>query len=115
GILLPDADADRAMKVAEGMLRVERPFVIDGHPIDMTASIGIAVFPQHGTNAETLLRRADVAMYVAKRSGNSYSVYRPEDDPYDADRLLLQGDLRRAISAGEIILYYQPQVAMATG
>src|SRR5256714_1750156 len=114
-ILLLDADAERAARVAEALLRVERPFVRDGHRFDMTASIGIAVSPQHGANADSLLRRADVAMYVAKRSGNSYAVYRPEDDPYDAGRLVLQADLRRAISQREIILYYQPQVAIATG
>jgi diguanylate cyclase (GGDEF)-like protein len=114
-ILLPEADADRAMKVADALLRVERPFVIEGHPFEMTASIGIALFPQHGSNAETLLRRADVAMYLAKRSGNSYALYRPEDDPYDAGRLVLQSDLRRAIAQREIIFYYQPQVAIATG
>ena len=114
-ILLPNADADRAMKVADALLRVERAFVIDGHPFEMTASIGIAVSPQDGSTAETLLRRADVAMYVAKRSGSSYALYRPEDDPYDASRLVLRADLRRAIAQREIILYYQPQVAMATG
>jgi diguanylate cyclase len=115
GILLRDADADRAVKVADAVLRVEQPFMIDGHPLDVTASIGIAVFPQHGSTAETLLQRADVAMYVAKRSGNSYALYRPDDDPYDPSRLVLQADLRQAISQREIILYYQPQVAMATG
>jgi diguanylate cyclase len=115
GLLLPDADVERATKVADALLRVERPFVIDGHPFEMTASIGIAVFPQHGSTAELLLQRADVAMYVAKRSGNSYAVYRPEDDPYDASRLVLQAELRRAISLREIILYYQPQISIATG
>src|SRR5438132_1043347 len=94
----------------DALLRVERAFVIDGHPFEMTASIGIAVSPQDGSTAETLLRRADVAMYVAKRSGNSYTLYRPEDDPYDASRLVLRADLRRAIAQREIILYYQPQV-----
>jgi diguanylate cyclase (GGDEF)-like protein len=115
GILLADGDADRAVQVADAVLRVERPFVIEGHPLEMTASIGIAVFPQHGSSAETLLQRADVAMYVAKRAGNSYAVYRPEDDPYDPSRLALQHDLRRAIAQREIILYYQPQVEIATG
>jgi diguanylate cyclase (GGDEF)-like protein len=114
-IVLPNADADQALRVAHSMLRVERPFLIDGHPLEVTASIGIAVFPQHGADAETLLRRADVAMYLAKRSGNSYALYRPEDDPYDASRLLLRTDLRTAITEGEIILHYQPQVAIATG
>ncbi len=54
-------------------------------------------------------------MYAAKRSGNSYSVYREQDDPYDASRLVLRADLRRAIEQRELVLFYQPQVAVATG
>ena len=115
GILIRDADAGHAMKVADAVLRVERPFLIEGHPLEVTASIGIAAFPLHGSTAETLLQRADVALYVAKRSGNSAAVYRPEDDPYDPTRVVLQADLRQAIARREIILYYQPQVAIATG
>jgi len=115
GILLRDTDAAHAMGVAESLLRVERPFLIEGHPLEVTASIGIAVFPQHGSTAETLLQRADVALYVAKRPGNSAAVYRHEDDPYDPSRVALQADLRQAIARREIILYYQPQVAIATG
>src|SRR5205807_2625552 len=85
------------------------------HALEVTASIGIAVCPDHGTAAETLLQRADVAMYAAKRSGGSYAVYRTEDDPYDARRLLLRGELRGALERRDIILYYQPQIAVATG
>jgi len=114
-IILPKADADRAMRVAHAMLKVERPFVIDGHSLEVTGCIGIAVFPDHGATADALLQRADVAMYVAKRNANSYALYRAEDDPYDARRLLLRADLRAAIAAGEIILHYQPQVDLATG
>src|SRR5712692_4463343 len=113
-ILLPGADADRALKVAHALLRVERPLMADGHAREVTACIGIGVVPQHGSTAETLLQRADVALYSAKRTGNSYSIYRPEDDPYDASRLVLRADLRRAIEQREIVLYYQPQVALAT-
>jgi diguanylate cyclase (GGDEF)-like protein len=115
GILIADADAGHAMKAAEAILHVERPFLIEGHPLEVTASIGITAFPQHGTTAETLLQRADVALYVAKRSGNSAAVYRSEDDPYDPSRVVLQADLRQAIARREIILFYQPQVAIATG
>jgi diguanylate cyclase (GGDEF)-like protein len=115
GILIRDGDASCAMKVADAVLRVERPFLIEGHPLEVTASIGIATFPQHGSTAETLLQRADVALYVAKRAGNSAAVYRPQDDPYDPSRVVLQADLRQAIARREIILYYQPQVAIATG
>jgi diguanylate cyclase (GGDEF)-like protein len=114
GILLPDADADRAIRIAHALLRVERPFLADGHSLELMACIGIAVFPEHGASSEALLQRAEVAMYAAKRSGNSYSVYREEDDPYDASLLVLRADLRRAIEQREIVLYYQPQVAVAT-
>jgi diguanylate cyclase (GGDEF)-like protein len=115
GILIRDADASHALTVADALLRIERPFLIEGHPLEVTASIGITAFPKHGATAETLLQRADVALYVAKRSGNSAAVYRPEDDPYDPSRVVLQADLRQAIARREIILYYQPQVAIATG
>ncbi len=114
GILLPGADVDRAIRVAHALLRVERPFLADGHSLELMGCIGIAVFPEHGASGETLLQRAEVAMYAAKRSGNSYSVYRKEDDPYDASLLVLRADLRRAIEQREIVLYYQPQVALAT-
>ena len=115
-ILLPGADAADASRVAHGLLRaLERPFLSEEHALEVTASIGIAVCPEHGTGAETLLQRADVAMYAAKRSGGSYAVYRTEDDPYDARRLLLRGELRGALERREIILYYQPQVALTTG
>ncbi len=81
-ILLPAADAAEASRVAHGLLRsLERPFLSEEHALEVTASIGIAVCPDHGTAAETLLQRADVAMYAAKRSGGSYAVYRTEDDP----------------------------------
>lgn len=97
------------------MLRVERPFLIEGHPLEVTASIGIAASPQHGSTAEILLQRADVALYAAKRAANSAAIYRPEDDPYDPSRVVLQADLRQAIARQEIVLYYQPQVSIATG
>jgi diguanylate cyclase (GGDEF)-like protein len=115
-ILLPGANAPEAVRTAQALLRMlERPFLSDEHALEVTASIGIAAFPEHGTVAETLMRRADVAMYTAKRTGGTYSVYRPEDDPYDAGRLLLRADLRRAIDHQDITLYYQPQVSLATG
>ena len=115
-ILLPGADTTRASRVAHELLRVlERPFVSGDHALEVSASIGIATYPDHGTAAETLLQRADVAMYAAKRTGAAYSVYSPENDPYDARRLALRADLRRAIERREIVLYYQPQASLTTG
>ena len=115
-ILLPGADATQGSRTAHAILRaLEQPFLSEDHALEVTASIGIAAFPEHGALAETLLRRADVAMYTAKRTGGAYAVYRKEDDPYDPTRLLLRADLRRAIDHRDITLYYQPQVALATG
>ena len=115
-ILLPGADAERASRVARGVLQaLEGPFLSEEHALEITASIGIASCPDHGSGAEPLLQRADVAMYLAKRTGGGYAVYRPEDDPYDARRLTVRADLRRAIERREIVLYYQPQAALASG
>ena len=115
-VLLPGVDAERASQVAHSLLQaLEGPFLSEEHALEITASIGIATSPDHGRAAELLLRRADVAMYLAKRNGGSYTVYRAEDDPYDARRLGLRADLRRAIERREIVLYYQPQAALATG
>ena len=115
-VLLPGADSERASQIARGILQsLEGPFLSEDHALEIAASIGIATYPDHARGAEQLLQRADVAMYLAKRTGGSFAVYRPEDDPYDARRLAVRADLRRAIERREIVLYYQPQVALATG
>jgi diguanylate cyclase (GGDEF)-like protein len=115
-ILLPGANTAEGVRTAHALLRaLERPFVSEDHALEVTASIGIAGFPEHGAAAETLLQRADVAMYAAKRTGGSYAVYQQEDDPYDPARILLRADLRKAIDQRDIVLYYQPQIALATG
>lgn len=114
-ILLPGADANQASAVAHALLRaLERPFLSEDHALEISASIGIAIWPEHGGAAETILQRADVAMYVAKKNGGTYAVYRQEDDPYDPDRLALRTDLRAAIDARQIALFYQPQASLAT-
>ncbi len=74
---------------------LEPPFVIDGHDIDVRASIGIALVPEHGDNIDDLLRRADLAMYDAKRSGSGYAVFAAEQEDAPARRLALLSDLRR--------------------
>jgi predicted signal transduction protein with EAL and GGDEF domain len=115
-ILLPGAGTAEGVRTAHALLRaLERPFLSEDHALEVTASIGIAAFPEHGNDAETLLQRADVAMYVAKRTGGTYAVYQQEDDPYDPARILLRADLRKAIDQRDIILHYQPQVTLATG
>ena len=94
---------------------LEGPFAIADQMVETGASIGIAMYPVHGDDPGTLLRRADVAMYVAKRSGGGYAIYQPEQEAQTLRRSGLAGELRRAIPQGELVLHYQPQVTLATG
>jgi len=94
---------------------LEGPFAIGDQMIETGASIGIAMYPVHGDDPSTLLRRADVAMYVAKRSGGGYALYQPEQEAQTLRRSGLAGELRRSIPQGELLLHYQPQVTLATG
>jgi diguanylate cyclase (GGDEF)-like protein/PAS domain S-box-containing protein len=94
---------------------LEGPFAIADQMVETGASIGIAMYPVHGDDPSTLLRRADVAMYVAKRSGGGYALYQPEQEAQTLRRSGLAGELRRSIPQGELVLHYQPQVTLATG
>ena len=97
---------------------LKQPAYLDGLPLDVSASIGVAVYPLHGDDFATLMRHADVAMYAAKQRGATVAVYRSELDHHSAERLGLLADLRRALEdpdhANEIALHYQPQVAIKT-
>ena len=94
---------------------LEGPFAIGDQMVETGASIGIAMYPVHGDDPGTLLRRADVAMYVAKRSGGGHALYQPEQEAQTLRRSGLAGELRRAIPQGELVLHYQPQVTLTTG
>ena len=94
---------------------LEGPFAIGDQMVETGASIGIAMYPVHGDDPSTLLRRADVAMYVAKRSGGGFALYQPEQEAQTLRRSGLAGELRRSIPQGELVLHYQPQVTLATG
>src|SRR5262249_52592897 len=94
---------------------LKAPFVIGGLPLDVHVSIGIAIGPMHATDAENLLRRADMAMRAAKRSSAGYMLYSPAIDLYDPQRLTLMGELRYAIEHDELSLYYQPKVSIQMG
>ena len=116
GVLLPDADATFARQVGERILgSLDRPFMVQKLPIEVSASVGIAVAPDHGTEAETLLRRADSAVQAARRLGGGASVvYSTECEPHDPSRLALLGELRRALDGNELQLHYQPKVDLKT-
>jgi len=115
-VLLPATDAQGAVLVAEKLLALlERSIEIRAQSVAVEASIGITSYPEHGEEADTLLQRADVAMYIAKRSHSGFAVYAFEQDHHSPDRLALIGDLRAAIERDELLLHYQPKVALASG
>lgn len=89
---------------------LQPPFVIEGLPIVIEASIGIALYPEHGNNPDSLLQRADVAMHAAKSSGSGPTFYLPELDRHSPRRLALMGELRQAIEENQLMLHYQPKV-----
>jgi diguanylate cyclase (GGDEF)-like protein/PAS domain S-box-containing protein len=115
-VLLPRATVKDAEKAGRRLLAaLEQPFIVDGHPVEVGASIGVSLFPEHGSDPGTLLRRADVAMYVAKRNQSQLSVYAPEQDQHSPVRLGLAAELRNAIEHDQLELFYQPKAELATG
>ncbi|MDQ1641736.1 MAG: hypothetical protein QOJ90_1087 [Actinomycetota bacterium] len=116
-VLLPVVrDAAAAREIAQRIsLALEEPFVVRGTTIDLEASIGIALSPQHGNDFEALLQRADVAMYVAKSERTTIETYAAERDTNDPTRLGMLGALRRAMDGGELELHYQPKIWVGDG
>ncbi|MFE4538321.1 putative bifunctional diguanylate cyclase/phosphodiesterase [Streptomyces scopuliridis] len=111
-VLLPTCDSTTsAQRVARHLVaELSSPLDLDGLTLVLEASAGVAVYPEHAVDAEGLLRRADVAMYQAKRDRTGVEVYESKRDSNTPDRLGLLGDLRRALDAGEVELHYQPKV-----
>lgn len=95
---------------------IREPLALAGHDISITTSVGIAIYPTDGNNAETLLRNADTAMYYAKSLGkNTYHIYTTDMHLRTSKRITLEQRLRKALERGEFILYYQPQIDLSTG
>ncbi len=102
-----------ARKIAAAMAR---PFILEGRPVEVGISIGIALSPQHGRDPALLMRLADVAMYQAKQAGCAYQVYDEERDRSRLVRDSMEGALRAAVASGEgLSLVYQPQVNLSSG
>jgi diguanylate cyclase (GGDEF)-like protein len=115
-VLLPEGDADHAAATARRILAaLETPFVLSDITLDVGAAIGIALAPQHGSDVTGLIRHVDLAMRQAKQSGERYAFYAPEQDGDSARRLVLARELRHAIEADELVLYYQPKIDMRHG
>jgi diguanylate cyclase (GGDEF)-like protein/PAS domain S-box-containing protein len=95
---------------------VRQPLIIDGHEIVMTCSVGVAVYPHDGPDADTLIQHADLAMFRAKEEGNDrFRFFTPTMNEQAVHRLRLESDLRNAIEREEFILHYQPQIDAQTG
>ncbi|HEY3059911.1 MAG TPA: EAL domain-containing protein [Chloroflexota bacterium] len=115
-LLLPVANQATAVEVARTTLAaLAEPIAIEGSLLEVGGSIGIALAPDHGDDPETLLRRADVAMYLAKRTNRGYAVYTLDEDVHRPDQLALVAELRRAIEHGGLELHYQPKVDLRSG
>ena len=115
-LLADDASPRRTLRAAERVLACfEQPLAIDGMSLQTGASVGVAMYPDHGRTADEIRKNADVAMYVAKRRGGGVAIYDPVRDQADHDRLHVVSDLRRAIDTDQLALHYQPAIALATG
>jgi diguanylate cyclase (GGDEF)-like protein/PAS domain S-box-containing protein len=115
-LLPPGSTAAQAERAAERLLReLEQPFRFQGLTLLVRASAGIAVFPEHGRDVETLMQRADIAMYSAKSRGIDHEVYSASRDGHSRARLALIGELPDAITNGQIVPFYQPKFDLATG
>ena len=109
-------DANSAASAARRLVNtLAQPFVVETQVLEVGASIGIAMFPDHGADARTLLRRADVAMYAAKQQQSGYAFHRDDTETRSPDQLALVVELRSAIERNELELYYQPKLHLRSG
>jgi diguanylate cyclase (GGDEF)-like protein/PAS domain S-box-containing protein len=117
-ILLPEVTqaADAAICAAKIIMELEKVHSIGEHRLRVTVSIGLSTYPDHGEDAETLIKNADTAMYHAKQGGrDSYQFFRPDMGLKAIERQSLEGQLRYALERQELLLHYQPKVNLKTG
>jgi diguanylate cyclase (GGDEF)-like protein/PAS domain S-box-containing protein len=116
GVLLPCGQIERIQASVDSIITALRePFMLQGYRVEVDVSIGIALAPEHGSSFDLLFRRADVAMYVAKREGKGSAIYAPDQDFHSPERLALMGELRQAIETDALVLHYQPKVDCPSG
>ncbi len=114
-VLLANSDAASALAVAQRIAKsFELPLAFDDQAVDLSASIGVACWPVHASDADTLLSRAEVAMYAAKSKTTVTQVYDPALDSSSAQTLSLLSELRHAVDHGELRLFLQPKLALAS-
>lgn len=117
GVLLPHLTAPGNVEHIVRKLQdfLQAPFMIGGIPIAVEASTGVALIPEHADDADTLLQRADIAMYRAKQMATGYTLYTQEYDSHSPERLALMAELRDAIGHDQLLLHFQPKVALKSG
>ncbi len=114
-LLLPTAACEDALNICRKLVaRLEQPIEMQGQTFSIGISIGVAMFPDHGVDVTTLMQRADVAMYAAKRTHSGFIVYDPDQDEHSLESLSLVNDLRTAIEQDQLVLYYQPVIDLRT-
>lgn len=117
GFVLPqlqhEEDVENIVKKIQKSLT--EPFMLNNLALEVQVSIGATLYPEHGTDADTLIQRADVAMYVAKQRKLGFAIYSAKFDEHSPQRLTLMGELRRAIQNNELLIHYQPKILSATG
>ena len=115
-LLDPVRNSAAAAEVAQRVrAALTKPFHLEGMLFELEASVGVAVFPEHGEDVEPIVRRADVAMYLAKEERTGVEVYAADRDKNSASRLSLLGGLRSGLENGELQVYYQPKVSLGAG
>lgn len=120
-ILLPNIqNHEEAVVVAKNILdTLEKPFFIQGYELTISASIGIAFYPENGVDTDTLLKHADRAMYRVKNSEKkNFAIYAQHEDSHgdhSVNKLILENDLRKAVERNEFVVYYQPKVHIKSG
>ncbi|HSH72847.1 MAG TPA: EAL domain-containing protein [Methylophilaceae bacterium] len=117
GILLPHLTFPDDIKIVIKKLFdvLSSPFIIDGVPISVEASIGVAALPEHADNPHNLLQRADIAMYYAKKLASNFAIYEPKFNRHSPEQLGLMAELREAIDQGQLVLHYQPKLDIKSG
>jgi len=111
--LLPDCNAEDTILLCKKILMMmDEKLNIEGMVLPVSLSIGVSLFPQHGDDMTTLLRRADVAMYTAKQNKSGYAVYDQDSDEYSMGRLALISDLTHAIENDQLMIHYQPIISL---
>jgi diguanylate cyclase (GGDEF)-like protein/PAS domain S-box-containing protein len=115
-VLLPDSGTEAAIAVVQQInQQLTQPFQLADIALDVTAKAGITMFPAHGSTPHDLYRHVDTAIHQARKMGRDYVIFDPTRNQGQSLRLNMAGELRRAIDAGDLALYLQPKVDMATG